>query len=120
MYSLKFPGAVVYLEIGYYGAYYSSMPAKLLERIQATRTCVEVKRFEHPIELQTAIDLLQGVWLTTSSRVRMDIHIALSFGQLSLINADFWVIAQKMTEVLLGWPLFKCIGMYLDVILTNL
>lgn len=50
---------------------------------------MEVKWFEHPIELQAAIELHKGVRLTAPRRVRMDIRIDLSCGQLRLRNAYF-------------------------------
>lgn len=80
VYDLTFPGAFVYPGISDYGEDNSSMPKKLLERIKATGTRVEVKRFKDPIELQTAIDLPKGVRFTTSSRVRMGIRIDLPCG----------------------------------------
>lgn len=50
----------------------------------------------------------------------MEIRLSLPCCQFSLINADFWVIEKQITEVLFGRPLFKCICMDLDFLLTNL
>jgi len=49
----------------------------------------------------------------------MDITISLPCGNLILRNTEFWVVDQKMSEIILGRPLLQCIGFDLDEVLTK-
>lgn len=64
--------------------------------------------------------LPEDVHFTSSGTVVFDIRISLPCGQLSIRNVKFWVIDQKMTEVLIGRPLLRHIGMDLEKLLTKL
>lgn len=61
-----------------------------------------------------------SVKLSASANVILDLQIVLHCGKLWLRNTEFCVIDQEMTEILLGRPLFKCIGFDLDVFLELL
>jgi len=49
----------------------------------------------------------------------MDVTISLPCGNLILRNTEFWVVDQKMGEIILGRPLLRCIGFDLDEVLTK-
>lgn len=69
---------------------------------------------------EAAIDLPNGVEFKATATVRMDVLVALPCGQLCRRNVDFWVIEQRMADVLLGRPPLRCIGLDLERTLTDL
>lgn len=90
-----------------------------MDSIKAAGEVIKKTSLSPPLELRAAIELPSGVRFIASETVRLDLRISLPCGNLSLHNVGLWVVDQHMDELLLGRPLFKCIGLDLDKVLTE-
>lgn len=105
----------------------TAMPALMFGEICKTEICIKAEKIDPPLKIETAVydgNYQPKFNASRKSKLRIMISTPVSKIPVRITDVDFYIVDQKLTEVLLGRPFLLQLGFYFDghprIISTNI